>query len=238
MELLKKYEGNKFIRALIQLVPFGIGSSVDVLIELKIKELKEKRLQTFLEEIEEQLENYSLEILDSENFLHCYLITIQSVLKTRREEKIRLFANYFANAISTNFFESIDEYEELLSILDELSFKEIQLLNVLSKFEENHPFEEKKSKITTIEEYWDDFKKEISTQFQHSEDYIQSLILRLTRSGFLIPFIAEDTPKSDSLDVAGKSYEIETVTVSTGEPIYRLNSLYYKFKAVLNKVPC
>jgi hypothetical protein len=80
MNLLKRYEGNKIARTLIHLLPGGIGSAIDANIDLRIKEFKEKKTENFFDQLHERLSHSSLELIDSDDFLHCYFITIRSVL--------------------------------------------------------------------------------------------------------------------------------------------------------------
>ena len=50
-KILSRYN-NKIVRSLIQLVPFGIGSAIDVYIKETIEKIKDDRLKTFFDQLE------------------------------------------------------------------------------------------------------------------------------------------------------------------------------------------
>ena len=47
--LLERYEGNRVIRGLIQLVPFGIGSAVDVVLVKTLEKMQENRARSYFD---------------------------------------------------------------------------------------------------------------------------------------------------------------------------------------------
>lgn len=233
MDILNRYEDNKTVRTLIHLIPGGVGSAIDANLDLRIKELKEKKLQTFFDQLHDQLSEFPLDLIDSDDFLHCYFITVRSVLSARREDKIKLFADLISSAIFKDFFKEVDEYEEMISVLDDLSYREIMVLNILSTFEKKHPFKPEKSKINVIESYWDRFKTAVETTLNINKEDVSSVIMRITRSGFLTPYMAESNPAPETKMVFGKPIKMSGGIINTGEPIYRLNSFYYKFKGLV-----
>ena len=71
------------------------------------------------------------ELLKSEDFLHAYFATTKYALNTRRREKIEMFARLLKSSITEKDISSIDEYEDLLKVLDELSYRELLALRIL-----------------------------------------------------------------------------------------------------------
>ena len=49
--LLEKYENNRVIRGLIQLVPFGIGGAIDVVLTKTLEKIQQERATTFFDEL-------------------------------------------------------------------------------------------------------------------------------------------------------------------------------------------
>jgi len=133
--LVEKYD-NPVIRSLIQLVPFGIGSGIDVLLMTKIKTIRDSRIKAFFDDLNEGEIELTEELIAQEDFLHSYFSTIRAVLRTRRKEKIKLFARLFKNSVIDNQVSDPDEYDDYLKILDDLSMKDIILLNEIKSFEE------------------------------------------------------------------------------------------------------
>jgi len=50
--LLEKYEKNRVIRGLIQLVPFGIGGAIDVALTSTLEKIREERAAAFFDELD------------------------------------------------------------------------------------------------------------------------------------------------------------------------------------------
>ncbi len=119
---LLKYYDNKWTRSLIQLIPFGVGSAVDVFIKDALDNIRTDRLRTFFNQLEKGEITLSDEVIKSEDFLHNYFSTIRIVLNTKRREKIELFGNYFQHSINNSPLLG-DTYEDYLKILDELTLQ-------------------------------------------------------------------------------------------------------------------
>lgn len=75
------------------------------------------------------------ELLDNNDFLHCFFATTEAAFKTNRTEKIRFLARLLLAAAVDGRLSDIDEYEEYLGILDDLSNRELAVLTLLDKYE-------------------------------------------------------------------------------------------------------
>lgn len=111
---VEKYNSNPILRGLIQLVPLGIGSAIDVSLTTKLANIKNKRIETFFDTLLKNNLNEDSKLLESEDFLHKYFLTVDLALKTRQEEKIKMFAKMLSNSFDKN---DVDEYEDYLHIL-------------------------------------------------------------------------------------------------------------------------
>ena len=79
--------------------------------------------------------------------------------------------------------DSIDDFEELLSILDELSYKEILVLSKLYKFEIEYKNSDSKSDGERAKLFWESFVIEIVTELNIKKDEVVSHMQRLQRTG-------------------------------------------------------
>ncbi len=188
-DLLKLYD-NKYVRSLVQLVPAGFGSAIDIYLKETIDKIQKERLETFFN----QLENGQIELTDdvikSEDFLHNYFSTIRIVLNTRRRKKIALIGNLFNSAIRKGIINSPDEsYEKYLKILDELSFFELEILKILKNLEDNKTTfkkgDNKWSKLETNQEIWKEFENIMADQFKIERDALDESLIRIERTGCL-----------------------------------------------------
>ena len=178
---VEKYNSNPILRGLIQLVPLGIGSAIDVSLTTKLANIKNKRIETFFDTLLKNNLNEDSKLLESEDFLHKYFLTVDLALKTRQEEKIKMFAKMLSNSFDKN---DVDEYEDYLHILNELSYRELYILIELdNSHNENFKKFPQDNKLQLTERYWNEFYKKIINKFKISEGEINSLLVRLSRSG-------------------------------------------------------
>ena len=178
---LEKYD-NRVIRGLIQLLPCGIGSAIDVVLMKTLEHIQRERTMAFFDELAKGDVIVDEELLKSEDFLHAYFATTKYALNTRRREKIEMFARLLKNSITEKDISSIDEYEDLLKVLDELSYRELLALRILDEY----------SSITRLKgqndlqwtnQFWDKFEEDITNELKIPKDQIASFMDKIARTG-------------------------------------------------------
>lgn len=138
--LLIDYVDSPVVRALLQLIPH-LGSSVETILSSRIDTIRTERLRTFFDELACGDPPLTPELIDTEDFLHCYFRTAEAALKTRRREKIVYFARLLKTGLRSETVKDVDEYEELLSIIDELSYRELEFLLSLASAPNTGPYD-------------------------------------------------------------------------------------------------
>ena len=181
-QLLEKYENQRVFRSLIQLIPPGIGSALDVYLIQTLDKIKHKRLQAFFDELAKGSLINNEELLRNEDFLHCYITTVQAALKTRRREKIRMFARLLKSSLNDSGPVDIDEYEYFLNILDNLGFKEIQALIILDSFSDNFR-DNTDSDLSWTSTFWDEFENKLSQQLNIPRERAADFMNGIVRTG-------------------------------------------------------
>jgi hypothetical protein len=187
--LADRYSRNPLLRGLIQLIPFGIGSGIDVALVTHIENIRAERVRIFFDELQNGNRELSPELLESEDFLHCYFSTTKAALNSRRTEKIRIFAKLLKSSFDGTNTVNIDEYEEFLSILDDLSFREILILLKLYSFEIEYPKQGEENDLQRASRFWDKFVEELNTELGVRVDEVDSIMTRLNRTGCYETFI-------------------------------------------------
>ncbi len=182
-KIIEGYNKNPVLKGLSQILPYGIGSGVDAVLATTLQNIHSKRKKEFFDELSSGDIELTSDLLESEDFLHCYFATAKYALNSRRKEKIMMFARLLKSATLDNSFSCTDEYEEYLSILDELSFRELSILYKLHQFESNYPQLDGETDIDRANRFWDLFLKDLIEQLGISEKEIDSLLIRLTRTG-------------------------------------------------------
>lgn len=188
-KIIERYENNPVIRGLIQLVPGGIGSTIDVVLCIQIEKIKSERLKIFYDELGNGDIILSEDLIQSEDFLHCYFSTLKAAIKSRRGEKIKFFAKMLKSSISYKSILTTDEYEEYLSILDELSYRELSILFKLYNFESRYPKKDEENELQRSSRFWTNFTSEIEEELGIHPDEIKSILTRLNRTGCYATFI-------------------------------------------------
>jgi hypothetical protein len=116
-----RYENEPYIRALAQLIPCGIGSASDAYLSVKAKQIRESRLRTFFDELAKNHILLTKEVVETDDFLHCFFIATGAVTKAHREEKIHRFARLLKSSVRERGPRNTDDFEELIGALDDLS---------------------------------------------------------------------------------------------------------------------
>ena len=180
--LLEKYEDNRVIRALIQLVPFGIGGAIDVVLTKTLENIKEERLVAFFDELATGDVVVDEKLLECEDFLHAYYATTKYALNSRRREKIRMFARLLKSSITESEISDVDEYEDILKILDELSYRELLALKVLDEYSSTPRIEEQND-LQWTEQFWNEFEQRLSNELRIPKNQVTDFMNRIGRTG-------------------------------------------------------
>lgn len=180
--LLEKYENNRVIRGLIQLVPFGIGGALDVVLTKTLDNIREERAAAFFDELAKGNVVVDERLLESEDFLHAYFATTRYALNSRRREKITMFARLLKSSLTENNIANIDEYEDFLKILDELSYRELLALKILDEYSST-PRTEEQNDLQWTNQFWDEFEQRLAKGLNIPTNQVADFMNRIARTG-------------------------------------------------------
>ena len=128
-----------------------------------------------------------VDALTDDRFLHAYDVTLRAALRTYRDEKIRMFGRLLGSATQGDNVTDVDEYEELLAILDDLSLREIRALVILDRFQgpEGADWSDAgiESKRTAAAAFWNDYMLAVGAEARVREAEVGPLLNRLGRTG-------------------------------------------------------
>lgn len=182
-QLANRYQTNPILRGLIQVIPLGIGSAADVALVTILENIREDRAKEFFDELGNGAIQLTPEIIEKEDFLHCYFSTVRAALNTRRRAKIRYFARLLTSSICSSEIATVDEYEECLGIIDEISYRELGILVVLSRYEKEYPYQARENDIQRANRFWDQFSSEVCSKFSIPKEELDGILTRLNRTG-------------------------------------------------------
>jgi len=178
---LARYEGNRVIRGLVQLVPLGIGGAIDVVITKTLSNMREERSRTFFDELAKTSKPLEPKLLESEDFLHCYFATTRYALNSRRREKIEMFARLLKSSLSDKGPRDVDEYEEFLEILDDLTYREIRALAIMDSYSDR-PRTAEQNDLQWTNTFWEDFEQRVVAELGIPQDEVADFMNRISRT--------------------------------------------------------
>lgn len=180
-ELIKKYEKNPLLKGLIQLIPFGAAAETTIL--TFVENIRYERTWEFFDELAKSDTEMSLELLESEDFIHAYFSTMKFAINSRRREKIKLFARLFRKAFIPDAIIDFDYYEELLSILDDMSYREIMALCKLYEYECKSFEHLNLTDKERADSFWDKFILDLTFDLGVRKQEVLDFLKRLERTG-------------------------------------------------------
>jgi len=122
------------------------------------------------------------ERLRDRDFLEGLAATLGRVQESVVDEKIRSFADMFATYYEGGHFQSIDHFNEYLSILHELSLREFRVLIILHKYEHMNPLEGR-NPLQRATAVWESFQLEVERDIGIPRAQLPAILTRLQRTG-------------------------------------------------------
>lgn len=181
-QLLVRYEHQPVLRGLVQLIPFGIGATIESALLAQLNRYREQQLQIFFDELGSGSVPLTEELTHDNDFLHCYFATLRAVLRSRRHEKIKFLARLLRGSFDGRVSD-VDEYEELIGLTDELSLRELTILAILSENEKANPIRESENELQRASRFWPGFVADVESKLGLDEELLRALLVRLQRSG-------------------------------------------------------
>lgn len=181
-QLGERYSGTRGVRALIQLIP-SVGGAIDMLLMDNLERIKTERAKAFFDELAKGDVILSPELIQTEDFLHAFFATAHAALKTKQREKIRWFAQLLLAGAGNNSSLDLDnQYEDMLGILDELSYRELGILTILLRFENQVQKSEDETEPQWSNKFWTQFTEEVGVKFQISSEELDYVLIRISRT--------------------------------------------------------
>jgi hypothetical protein len=167
----------------------GVTTILDQGIATTFAYLRRARLHTFRSELVSLGIELTEEEVRSREFVEALVAAASRVENTKREEKIALFARLLKSYWRGHTFtaESYDEYEEDLTLVDEISYREFKILSILHRMEQEHPMYSGMNRLQRARTFWSDFEKEASQAIGVEPTEFEGYLQRLSRTGLYQP---------------------------------------------------
>ena len=185
--LADKYENVALVRGLVQLIPLGIGSALETSFLTHASNLRERRVERLFDALAKEKLTLTEEAVKNDEFVHKFLVTLAASARTNRMEKIDLFAAFLKNGSSPEV--NADEFDELLLVLDELSLRELMVLEILDRYEKSTTRVPGENDLQHTYHFWESFKTEVVEKLGVPEDALDAFLTRLVRTGTYETFV-------------------------------------------------
>ena len=173
---------NPVIKCITGCIPF-LSAGLDSGLTQMIEERQRKKLEMLFGLILEDGEITVDDVQDVDCIME-FAKTIDVVNRLIRNDKIKYLANLLKNSIKEKE-KDIDEFEELLNKLAELSLREIDLLHLLYEEEEELRIENSDhEKVIDYEKSWKSFLEKAKEKYGMNASDIVSKMLGIMRTGF------------------------------------------------------
>lgn len=173
--------GNPVVRSLCQFLPGG--GSLDILITERLSEIQQERLDILVKKINQgQLKLDSKEV-QSEKFIHAFVKTARAATNSYKREKIDLFAQVFIYGYNNHQFEEMDVYEEVLSIVEDMTLREFKILAALEKYSCTITKSINENDLLWTQKFWPNFVDAVEKELHINEAYLQAVLKRIERTG-------------------------------------------------------
>jgi hypothetical protein len=132
------YDADPVLRAAVESIP-GIGAALGALLSGDRRALFENRLRLFLEDLRSEVENIlrksglDEQVIQSQGYAHLLLLAMEAAVRSRSNEKRRLYARLLARRASLDCPSHEERAEEVMQSLAELSMTEFSVLKAIAE---------------------------------------------------------------------------------------------------------
>lgn len=181
-----------------------IGDMVDSSINSILEDFQNKKEKEFIDVILQKDNKITSEQVNDVEFIVNYARTLEAVKRLANNDKVKYYGNLICNGYLSEGKIQNDEFEEYVSILNDLSYREIQYLIFFAEYE-------KKSRQCLVHTGWSKFEEEFKKEFHVRNVY--EIFERIKRTGFIIErFETEDgevdNEQVSGLDIKGIGFEV------------------------------
>jgi len=184
--LVERYKHSPHLRAL---VAFSVGyappcGALESVVLTSFERIRSERQRELFDALDQGGIELTDELIEQEEFIHAFLATARAADRTRQRQKIRLFAQLLRALASRKDGLDVDEHEELLQVLEELSPREFASLVLLRQHEQAVARNSGETTPQWIYRFWEDTKDDLEQKLGIPSAELEGFLARLSRTGF------------------------------------------------------
>lgn len=200
-----------------------IGDMIDSAINVGMVEFQNKKEQELVEIILKDKYTITSEMVNNVEFIMNFARTKEAVRRLATNDKVKYFVNLIRNGYLSGEHIDSNEFEEYLTILNTMSYREIQCLIAYKQFCDE------KDKELKIENRWHQFVKDYKMPYDLDTESMYSLFQRIKNTGFIYESYA-----SESGEVEDDTVE-ELVVEGQGFVISQIFNRFYDMVLIMHE---
>jgi hypothetical protein len=178
------YSEMTVFRAMINTIPY-VGGSIDVMLSNNAQKITGRRINLLLETLKNDVKKVKEEVIDreyleTEEFFDLIRKIMEATIKTRDNEKIQLYSRILCNAMLKDSAAK-NLAEDYLSVLAELSLRELHLAKVIYRMQYNKIKQKNNELQMAVKAGWND----LPNKAKILANELDFLLKRLERTGLI-----------------------------------------------------
>lgn len=170
----------KAVKSLLDKIPV-IGALIDETTGYALQRFQDKKREEFIDVILSNSEMITSDKVNDVEFLINFAKTVEAVDRLATNDKVKYFANLLKNGYLKDKKLLVDEYDEYMNALSNLSYRQIEILIELYQFEiEISPLIIENKTV----EHWGIFKAKMQKKYSLTESEFTGLLTNASKTGF------------------------------------------------------
>ena len=192
-EAIQKVKNNYLVKntigELVRSIPV-LGAMLDDSIDATLTEFQEAKREELLNIISNDVGNITIDRVNNVEFIMNFVKTLEAVNRLSSNDKVKYFATLLKSGYLVDDPMSTDEFDEYLSNLSTLSYRQINLLIDLFIHEKNNVSDyvddesKKDNKLASRSGRWGDFIDMVTTKYSLTKEEVIAVFSSISKTGF------------------------------------------------------
>ena len=180
-----RLERNPVAKVVTQIFP--LASATEAAVGALVASARKERLAAFVQEMLGQgIDKLNVDWKKDE-YLYAIVRAVEADVQAARVEKVRYFAALLRNYLAGSPPTSIDEFEEILNLVSDMSVRELEVLVLLREHEQRAGLTPEPHPRPWPDDKWKTLVDDVSSRLGVDPTEVAAIFSRLTRTGLCVP---------------------------------------------------
>lgn len=191
-----------------------IGDMIDSSMNSMLEDFQNKKEKEFIDTILKNGDRITTDQVNDVEFIVNYARTLEAVKRLANNDKVKYYGNLIRNGYLSETRIQNDEFEEFVTILNDMSYREIQYLVFFAECEKN-------SEVCLVHNGWSKFEVKFEQEFHLRNVY--GIFERIKRTGFINELFETEDGDVDNEQISG--LDINGIGFETSGDFKRFNKI-------------